>query len=211
MSVFKENLEYFSSRLKSFDSITDNNLLRLDLDRSALAHAGFYYVNGDIICHACGYILKNVSDIFEPYFEHVFYTTAINRDICSYLKRTTGIDLHHTFIMHKFSLEALDIENHGPNSLDRDSISPACYLFINRFVSFSDVDVFPFSPLVLAHLGYSYDTTNGQVQCFDCKYPLSYSKSLKLQVEDHVLQSCEYMKSILGSDVSVLPFMKCLL
>ena len=206
MAICKPNWEHFSSRLKSFDDISD----KLNLNPVSLAHAGFYYFNGDTLCYSCGYVLRNLSDIFEPCFEHVFYTTARSRDICSYLKRTTGIHLHHTFIMHKFSSDPLDIEKHGPNNFEK--VFPYGYdLFINRFISFTDVDVdfLPFSPLVLAHLGYYYHA-NSEVYCFDCKFPLSYSRSLLNQVEGHMLQSCEYMKSILGSDVSVLSFMKCL-
>ena len=200
--------QYFIHRLKSFDNILDSNL---HLDVVSLAHAGFYHLNGKILCYSCGYVFKKIEDVIEPSFEHVFYTTCINKDFCYYLKKTTGVNLYHTFIMHKFSLEPLDIDKYGPTNFKSVTIPSFEYdLFINRFITFSNIGDLPFSPLLLSHFGYHYSTDDDKICCFDCHHSFSYSKPLKDQIEDHMSRSCGYTKSILGSDITVLKFIKCL-
>ena len=207
----KPNWEYFDDRLKS---LMNNNDIVQAIEPSILAHAGFHYENRKIICHECGLTLLNLYDIFEPNFDHVY--SSINKTpSCYYLRRSTGLFLPHTSALHKFNSERCDMIEHGPHKFGRVvsfSIPPSYkyHLFINRFTSFSDIVDLPFSPLILAHLGFCYQDKVRKIQCYECQYDLSFDLSLDKILELHMAQSCEYMRFIFGSDARNVKYFKCL-
>lgn len=197
---------------KRLDSLSEISHL-LD-NPTSFAHAGFYYSNGDILCHSCNFMFKNIFDVIEPNFEHV-YNTVNSKDYCYYLRETMGIDLHHTSHMHDFISGPCDLNEYGPNKYGKVAYfsNPPSYgyhLFINRFTSFSNVSDLNFSPLILAHLGFCFDERERKLHCFDCNYPLSNYIPLKNQLAQHMLQPCDYIKRVFGSNSAFLPFLKCI-
>ena len=208
----KPNWEYFDDRL---NSLVKNKDILQAIEPPILAHAGFHYENGEIICHECGLSLVNLYNIYEPNFDHV-YSSIHKSPSCFYLRRSTGTFLPHTSTLHKFTSETCDMIEHGPHKFGRVVCfsNPPSYnyhVYMNRFTSFSNVVDLPFSPLILAHIGFCYDDKVRKIRCYECAYDLPFNLSLERILELHMSRSCEYMRYIFGSDVMNLKYFKCLI
>ena len=207
------DLTYFDNRLKTL--MGEREFLDfLSVDPNVLAHAGFYYENKKVKCHECGYILGNLVDLVEPCFEHLYYTMKTKHS-CYYVRKTTGTVLPHNSVMHKFSSNPCDMREFGPHRFGRVVCfsNPPSYrydLFMNRYTSFSGVVDLPISPLILAHLGFCFKDSVRKIQCYDCDFDLSYHTSLRMIFKHHMSQSCDYMKTTFGSDVTIFKSFKCL-
>lgn len=191
-------MEYFQNRLNSF------KFLKYDYGISPVhfAHAGFYYSKtGDIECFACKHILFHLTDLSEPYFEHLH---QITHD-CTYLLKTTGDHTAIALVLHTFSaMDTFDQPYSSPAQTDYS-------YFYDRYFTFRNFDNKRHIPIfTLAHMGFSYIPKSNEVKCHSCDYTTTQFHDLHNLVTVHLSKQCKYTKIVFGEDIRVIDSMTCL-
>ena len=201
--VLRTRMIQFHNRLSTLISLPD--LLYFRCVR--LAHAGFFHEHNQTKCFACGFVLKNLDDVAEPFYDHLHFSDKS----CPYLLQTIGEDTLYSLALHNhttdLSLEPYSTTRHGYCTT---SITKNYYYYFSRLSTFKKYKGV-LSPITLAHLGYVYDSDGDFCYCYDCKFVPSGSDNFRSYLEQHIsVDHCNYMCLLYGHDVSNLENLDCL-
>ena len=82
-----------------------------------------------------------------------------------------------------------------------DITQESLHFFKNRLGTYSvDYDHDKLSAVILAHLGFSYQTEMKPIKCHECGLMSSITKSVKDIMLEHIQQRCEYIDFVFDSN-----------